>query len=265
MTECPSRFTLVQLHAGDLSESFAASLRAHLDVCATCGALLNDIQANCAVYQNEMPGHAARLSERLKSEHAPGQTPSLRIPIIAIGSALAAAAIISLAFLFQSSPGTRSQQRASNALHTVEAPTFKGTFSAQIHARRGGEVFEVTADTVLRAGDQLRFTVTAATPGYVSVIVVTEDGSVSPLYPYEDPRDVPEPLHMDAAGQSVLPGSIMLDASTGTEYLMVMFSETSFDRAGVYGRLKDQAFRSSGAHQLDDVRVQVVRTVKENE
>ena len=94
----------------------------------------------------------------------------------------------------------------------------------------------------LKAGDELRFVVTTAAAGYLSVLSVDGDLKASPFYPDTDPAANVAPLRLDRSGRHELPGGVILDDAKGTEHLVVLFSPAKFSRAEAHRRL-EQALR----------------------
>jgi len=265
MIDCPSRFTLVQLQAGDLSPTFAAEVTAHVKTCRSCATQLDDIRINSSLFDERFAEHARALNERLQAEPAPPRRLISPGMLAASAGILAAAAIITIGVLFVYSPDNRNSDPPVVQPFAAEAPSYKGSFSARIIADRAGTQFNVTNDSSLRAGDQLRFSVSVSTPGFLSIISATENGAVFPFYPAVTVAESPEPWVLSAAGETTLPGSIVLDDSRGTEYLMILYSPDIFDRRRLHSRLHQPELKIPGLHHVDGVSVWVVRVTKEND
>lgn len=228
MTECPSRFTLAQMLAGELQADQREALSYHLEQCESCQRKLDQMQANVAAYAADQEQHLDRLRARLsrQSQRAPARTRWLRLA--PAGGALAAAAALLLFLL----PALEEKETRAPAADI----RFKGTMAFEIVARRESRQFRVRQGTELRPGDALRFVVTVSSPGYLSVFSIDASGAVSAFYPDSDPAQDDEPLRIDRAGRHELEGSVVLDRSRGDECLALVFSSQPFDRARVHER-----------------------------
>ena len=110
---------------------------------------------------------------------------------------------------------------------------FKGRCTVEIAASRGGSVFSVAEGDRLREGDAIRFSITVDRPGYLTVFSSDSDRTLSPFYPADALEDETPPLRISSAGRHVLPGSIVLDDSTGPERFIAVFSAEPFARSAV--------------------------------
>jgi hypothetical protein len=80
-----------------------------------------------------------------------------------------------------------------------------------------GRVFPVFDGTPLRQGDAVRFFVTTATTAHVSVVGLDAAGGVTIHFPPAAPASGPLP-----PGTHTLPGSVVLDATTGDERFVAL-------------------------------------------
>jgi len=263
MIECPSRFTLVQLHTGDLATGYADILLSHVRECRSCAAHLEEIRANSDLYAEKIDEKSGALNARLAKEPVRVHRLLTSTGLTIVTGALAAAAVISVGFLFVFHPAQDSRISPTESRIATSEVSYKGAFSARIFASRAGTQFAVEDDTVLKSGDQLRFVVEAGAPGFLCVVSVAADGTVSPFYPHTDPETDRSPLAMTSAGQFTLPGSIVLDDSTGTEHLIVLYSQRTFDRKDVQQKLAKSNILSPGLQTVDGIAARVVRVRKE--
>ncbi len=228
MNQCPSRFTLVQYLAGELQAEQREAVSRHLEQCPDCRQKLAESEANAAAYSADEEQHLEQLRQRLSGE--PERTPVrptwLRLAP-ATGALVAAAAL--LLFLL---PALEQKPEPPAG----EEIRFKGTMAFEVVARRGNRQFRVLSGTELRNGDALRFVVTAAAPGYLTVFSLDASGNLAAFYPDSDPARDRAPLRLDRAGRHELQGSIILDDSRGDEALVIAFSAEPFDRSQVHAR-----------------------------
>jgi hypothetical protein len=129
----------------------------------------------------------------------------------------------------------------------------KGPPSLEIHCRRDGRAFALTASDPVQAGDELRF-VPRSLSGqarYVQVASIDGTGAYTPFYPAElEGRSSPLPL----AGQP-LAGSIRLDDAPGPERLFVVFSATPLPAVAVRTAARAHVADLSTTNSLDGVEV----------
>lgn len=195
--------TLGQRHTGELSGDVPAAYRealAHSE--ATLPPL--DVQA--------LRDRAAALDPR----DGPRAQDRRRWGWLAAPLALAAAALL---FVWPTTPDVRSKGEGAPAVCVDCAP---GSLEGWVQQR--GETAAITAGTVVRPGDGVRFAVPAA--GWHSVVVVNVDGTGqhTRFWP-ASATDGPVPL--DQAGPTLLDGSVTLDAAPGPEAFVAVFDAPS--------------------------------------
>ena len=198
--DCPSDLRLDQWLAGELAQVERAALEAHAAGCEPCRrrrSLLLDAQRSFA---STAPVFAT-LSQR-----PPHWRKSWRI----VAPALAAAAALLLAlgrpwqhWLQQDGHGTRAKGSVAQLRWVV---------------RRGQRVVAGRPDQSLRAGDALRFSVSAREPVYAAVLGRDAAGHVNVYYP-----EAAELARVDAGNDQPLPLAIELDATPGDEQLHSVF------------------------------------------
>jgi len=96
----------------------------------------------------------------------------------------------------------------------------KGGASLSIVAREGNDVFRVDGRRSLRRGSQIRFLLDADDLPYVLVASLDGEGRSTIYYPY----DGAESAKVQNAGQWEVPGSIVLDSTSGPERVFALFS-----------------------------------------
>jgi hypothetical protein len=224
MTDCPSRFKLVQLQSGDLTPQETNRIENHLGGCVACRAVFSKIQENAAEYEKKTDAHLAQLKAQLTASSSP-KFQKLWLPSLAFATA---SIILILVLILPSSDPPPDNYIA-----------FKGEFSFQVVAKRDSEQFIVQDSIQLTKGDLLRFSIVTKDPGYLSIFSVNGAGQISPFYPEVEPQTIFQPLRLEESGRQELPGSIILDDWIGTEYLVVVFSNKTFDRRQVHQSIKD--------------------------
>jgi hypothetical protein len=262
MAECPTRFTIASLRAGDLPPSEAERVEDHIERCEACRAVIREIDAHAAEYESRADDHLARLMRHIESEPGSAEVvplePRRRSRVVTVTIAvggLAAAAMLALALVPALTDTDETEDRAEIL--------FKGALAVEIVAKRGADQFLVVDDIELRAGDAIRFVVSTGSAGWISVFSIDAAGRLSPFYPDTDPASDPEPLRLGRAGKHELPGSIILDDSRGHEEIVVVFSEKSFDRGRVHRRVTGSRSPAAAGDALGpDFSLQRVRVTK---
>ncbi len=230
MAERPSRLDLARLVSGDLPPTEAAELRARIAASPEDQARLAELQGHAAEFEQVAELQRAALRRRLEAEAAtPRRQPSRWWRPLAVLVPVAAAAAVVLVISHRIEP---------LATPPVEDIAFKGQLAVHVVARRGETQFAVEPGVELAPGDALRFVVTAATPGYLTVFSVDGRGEASPFYPESAPATSAAPLRLERAGQQTLPGSVVLDEAPGPERLFVVFSPRPFERGPVHERAR---------------------------
>jgi len=193
---CLSDLLFDQLMAGDLAaNSAAADVRAHLASCDRCRNRLAEFEAI------EAPTFEDLFAQSLERK-PPRNATRLAIPAVV----LAAAAALVL--------GVREKRNAE-----VPAVTrSKGVLSLDL-VRRGssGEVTRPAQGGAVFRGDALRFEVTAARAGFVTVLGLDAAGAVTVYAPTSEST-----IHLEAGAPTVLPGSVVADGTLGPERIVAV-------------------------------------------
>ncbi|MCP4680298.1 MAG: DUF4384 domain-containing protein [Deltaproteobacteria bacterium] len=251
MAECLSRFTLVQWRVGDLSSEENESIERHLEQCSACRAVVAEIQENRSAYESRSEEHLTGLLAQLETEDA--SVPRRRLPwkaIVPAACAIAAAAAIILMISFEDS-STEDPSTSSTQVDDSTAIQFKGVMSFDIVAKRREHQFFVKRGAELKPNDAVRFVVTTASEGYLSIFSVIPSGQVSPFYPESDPARDSSPMWIEGAGRHELPGSVILDDAIGDEYFVIVFSPEPFDREKIHD-MAEKASRTGPFESFSD-------------
>jgi len=259
MNNCPSKFTLAQWKTNDLSAKEQRAVGTHVEGCDACREIIGEIEANAAKFE---PHAEAQLQSILKNITAkthvergevPSRQPLIMRRVIPVLAAMAAAASVIFAL---AGP-------LKTAEHSKPDTAFKGSFSFKVIAKRGGDQFQVSSGDQLRENDAVRFAITTGVKGYISVLSIDDQKRISPFYPEKDPSLEAAPLILEEAGKYELPGSIILDDSTGIEYFVVLFSKEFFDRRQLHDRLRTLMTRKGVPKKIGNVFVGVIEIRKQ--
>lgn len=263
MSECVSRYMLARLQSGDLPDDEAKRIRAHVETCDACGRAMGELASNVADFDARQADQLDRLMARIDAdgEIVPmhRERPGSKRQWLAVG-ALAAAAMLALGLMVVLNRGASAP--------APDEVGFKGTMSVEVVAKRGDQQFKVAPKSALTENDALRFIVTTATPGYLDLFSVDAAGQVYPYYPESDPLTAPAPMEIPRPGKQVLPGSVILDDSRGTEHIIVVFSKKPFRRDEIQDEIRLKVASDPDARLLpktsrDDVVIEHVPIRKE--
>lgn len=201
---CPSDLVLDRFLAGELDGTAGRDLlAAHLEACPRCDHRRAELAGAAARFPEEVfvAGLAARSVRAARS----------RRPYALGGLAALAAAAAAAFFLVPGGGGLPGDGG------TVRS---KGGDSLAVFASRGGEVGRVLPGDPLSPGDAIRFEVAAPRRSWVVVLGIDAAGVVTP-YAAGEGAGVP----LDPGAPTLLPGSIVLDRTTGTERVVALFCE----------------------------------------
>jgi len=226
MDECPRHFALVRHLARELSDEEERTLAAHLAGCQRCRRELQQIVDEQREYEEVQPAFSALWSQ-VRVRPAPPAKPSpARWPALLwkLGvPAMAACAVLIWGAL-------RERPRS--------AVDYKGSVAVQIVVKRQAEQFVLDERRRLCPEDALRFVITSGPrESHLAVLSIDGQGAVSIFYP--DPaRGGGPPLRLSGAGRHELPGSVILDQTTGAERILVLWSPRTYDVDELAARLK---------------------------
>jgi len=204
-SDCPSEAILDRLHWGELDESRAASLRAHLAGCVACQQRMELRRKGFDAFaQLDADGLRARIVEAAAGQAAAG--PPKRRSLV--GSWLVPAVAAACALLLVVTVFIQTGQRT--ALRT------KGGLALQVFRERDGRVDSPRSQAAFHPGDRLRFGLDLPRDSHVMIVGAEQSGQLYVCFPSDGSRTSrPRP----AGRAQQLPGAVRLDASTGTETL----------------------------------------------
>jgi hypothetical protein len=209
--ECPSDLALDRLHAGELPESEAAALQAHIEGCAECAKRLATRRAGFAAFAEADPVRMLAAIRRGVDE-PPGFLERFARPLRFAFAPIAAVAAAAGLLLVVSGPDDETTRE-------------KGTLALHVYRFTAGGSEAVVSGERFYAGDRLRFVVDLPRAGYASVLGVEPDGELYTAWPRGGQGTASLPA---GAGQQ-LPGAVSLDESAGREmlYLVVCRSDVA--------------------------------------
>lgn len=203
--------TLDLLSLSALQETESARARAHVEKCEDCRGRLTELEADKQRFtQYVFPRTLPKLEERLRPQ---SWVDALRAKW---KFALPLAGLV-----------------ATAALLVVVAPVAEVQLQEPYYGTKGGEArLDVVAlhgerqvavgnDTVLAAGDRIRFLVEPGEARFLLVASRDGQGNVTVYFPYEGEVSA----SLQQAGFQELPGSIELDQVEGREKLFAVFSD----------------------------------------
>jgi hypothetical protein len=219
---CVSDLQLDQLLASDLGGPSENHVRHHLEECNRCRARLTSFQGVAPV----APSAAALGRQR-------GSARRLVLGGIAAVAALAATAGLAL-FLAGRVSGTR--HRDPGAAPPAGAATGgRVGLDIQIRRRSGAIARLDPTGEAVRPGEELRFAVSASSPGYAVVLGLDVFPSVT-LYV---PADAADPaIHIEAPGDKLLLGAVVADETLGQERIFAVVCPTAVAPADVRERAR---------------------------
>lgn len=235
---CPPAAVIEALSAG---ESTPDATRAHVEGCPVCSGQLAALTAGRDAFLRARP--ADRFVRQLDRRAAAAPPSPWRRLLPALVACVPVLALLVL--LPRSGPED----------HGV---TFKGGQFRVVSARGGGAPELLDQDSVVRAGDALRFAYESTEPGHLLVLELDGRGVASVFHPFGGNASAPLP----AQQRDFLPGSVVLDDSPGPEWIVAVFSPRPLEAAPLLAQLKEQAGSAKPAPSCADCRVSVLRLQK---
>ncbi len=234
---CPAPAVLEALSAG---EPQSAEVTAHVPACAECRAYVASLEhGGEAFLALRPPEQFLRKLERREATAAASRRPWL----FGIGAALVAG----LAFFVVQPPDTSSGVRTKGAPFGV------------VYLRHGADTPQVVGpDARLQAGDALRFFYEAPQPGHLLVIDLDSTGKASVFVPFDGTHSLP----ISAGSKEMLPGSVVLDAAPGEEWLVAVYSKGRLEAAPLLKQLEAQRGSSAPSLSCDGCTVTTLRIQK---
>ncbi len=222
---CPSNLELDELMAGDCAGQVSeARLRSHLEGCGDCRARL---EAFSAVEPPTWSAAARRPPARRRFRWVLG---------VAVSLATATAALLLLP-RSDGGPGEMSDGRTKGGLAlTAFVKRAAGAGGARTVERidRAGEV---------RAGDELRFSIVSARPGYATVLGLDAAPAVTVYVPAPPAA---APVAVAAGGPLALPGSVVADETGGFERVVVVVCDAAQRPSALRDRAAAALARAGG-------------------
>jgi len=215
--QCLSDLKLDRWLSAELTPPEQRSAEAHLMACDSCRSRRAELLEARSGFPREAPPFAAlgRFEQGASRPAAStARRPSRRLaPVVrwlAGGGALAAAAALAFAI---GEPWRASQSSAGAGTRTKG-----GLASLGWVVRRGERVFTGRPDQPLRAGDAVRFTISAREPVFVAILGLDARGTSVVYYP-----DGEQLSKVEAGRDQLLPAAIELDARPDEEQVYGIF------------------------------------------
>lgn len=230
---CSSDLMLDRWLSGELTASEQRAAEAHLQGCASCRARRAELQAAHRDFAREAPplaalgrvGLAPGYSQPVASEAPSWLRAGLRPSTFWFAGAAALAAAAALV-LVVGAPW-RASERASDEAPGLDTRTKGGLARFGWMVRRGERTFEGRPEQPLRAGDALRFSVSAREPVFVAIF--GRDADTTSVY-YPDGKRL---ARVEAGHAELLSAAIELDATLDPQQLIAVFCTSPVSLAPV--------------------------------
>jgi hypothetical protein len=210
--------------------------------CAACGGQLAALTAARDAFLRARPSDRFLRQLERRATAAPAPPPWRRLlPLLAVCVPLLAVVVFVPRFLPQDG-GVR----------------LKGGSFHVVVAREGAAPELLAPDSLVRAGDALRFAYEAPEAGHLLVLELDGRGAASVFHPFGGEASAPLP----AGQRDFLPGSVVLDEAPGPEWLFAIFSPRPLEAAPLLARLREQAGRAEPTLSCPDCSVSVLRLRK---
>jgi hypothetical protein len=230
------------LEALSAGEPTPDATRAHVKACVTCGAQLDALTTGRDAFLKARP--ADRFLRQLERREATRPSAWRRFfPVLA-------AAVPALVLVLVVGPRLLQEDDPYVGI--------KGNGFSVVAARAGAEPVPLAEDSVVRAGDRLRFSYESDTPGHLLVLELDGRGNASVFHPFNGEVSAPQA----ALQRDFLPGSVELDDAPGTEWLFAVFSPRPLQAAPLLKQLREQAGRAEPKLTCDGCRVSALRLRK---
>jgi hypothetical protein len=215
---CPSDLDLDEMLSGDLAGlPRETDLRRHIDNCAICGPRLAARQAEPTLAPDPL------VFRPLLASLAATTRVRARRRWMGLGGAFGSAAVAGLVLW-----GHRAGSPDQTSVDRVDRT--KGALALTVHVKRApaaGRTLTVEAvngEGPLRAGEEMRFTVAAARPGFAVVLGLDGAPSVTIYVPAAGSAARPTPI--EATRPVTLPGSVIADETPGFERIVAIVCPT---------------------------------------
>ncbi len=222
-----SSLILDRLALGDLGAAEEQAARAHLESCDRCRSDFATLESSRAEHAAELPRYLRAIRARM-----PQTAPANRWRWLFAAMVPALAALI----LVIARPKPPDPELG-----------IKGGATLRAYLRRDGKVLPLKDRDHARPGDEMRFVVTSTGQPWLLIASVDSTGKATIYHPYAGDRSAA--LAPDAVSYEV-PGSIVLDDTTGPERLFALFSRSPLTAAEVKTAL--ESIGSRGAPAIRD-------------
>lgn len=194
--QCPP----VQALEALLAKEALPQVKAHLSTCDPCRQYLEALSTEQAAFQQQFPTELLVSRHRARAVKAPTRRWWWALVPVVLAAAL-------MVVVWRP------------VVSSVETVTLKGgAFSVFVRTRDGTRV--VAEDDALHAQDALRFGYRAPADGFVAVLSLDATGTATALVPF----DGTHALRVLEGHDPMLPGSVTLDGSVGTEWFVAVWS-----------------------------------------
>jgi hypothetical protein len=220
MIEHPPRHLLEAFLADVARLANASELRAHLAVCERCSERLHAMDSARAAFARE---HSASDFARRVSAAAALRERPRRAWLWAAGGGGLALALAALVLLIRvpSDPEIRYRGAA---------------VSFEVYVRDGTRARALKEGEVLSAGGQLAFTYTLGAPQHLLLFGIDDAGTITRYFP---DGNIVQSSALTAGSKRQLPVGIELDARSGRERLIALFTASPLDEAAARAAIED--------------------------
>ncbi len=218
-------------------------MNAHLAECAICRSALASFEEatrdfDDRVFPSTFDAVASRAENRISVSRGLARRRVLRIAA-AVAPLAAAAAVVFTLLVPRSGPNEQAPSEVDAYVGE------KGTVGLEVYVRRENRVFRLRDGDVISQNDALRFVpLVSSKEDIYGMIVSVSAGGVTQAY---------HPLNGDRAvllrGSVPLPGSVIMDGTTGSERLFLLISKDPFTLGDVKTAVK-KAMDESGGREI---------------
>jgi len=229
------------LEALSTGEPVPDATRQHTEACATCAGQLQALAQEQQAFLQARP--AERFLRQVERREAAPRPAAWRrfFPLVT-----AAVPVLALIVLVLPRLGE-------------DEVRLKGGGTFRVAVSRAGSAPELlAADAPVREGDALRFSYEADTAGHLLVLELDGRGQASVFHPFGGGSSAP----LAANQRDFLPGSVVLDAAPGPEWLIAVFSPRPLQAAPLLEQLRGQVGRPEPTLTCEGCRVTTLRLQK---
>jgi hypothetical protein len=223
---CLAPVVLQRIAAGE-----STGAESHADGCASCQARIERYREASAAFLRQRPPEL--FLRKLQRRKHPVRS---WLPLALCGA-------LSLAIIAIPRGGEEIRNKGASPLSVV-------------YRRGNAEPLPVVPEHRLKQGDALRFSYAPSKQGYLAILNVDAAGKVTAFYPYDGDRAVP------LESQGWLPGSVVLDATQGPEWLVGVFAAKPFPVAPLAAQLSSLPPGAAPKLECGDCRVDFLRIHK---